>query len=57
MIKLVILAAAAAGAFAAAKASSEEKKNAKKFNSEPQHDEAVFNDPKAKEYDMDYMYI
>ncbi len=56
MIKLVILAVAAAGAFAAAKASSEEKKLEKRLGAEPR-DETVFNDPKAKEYDMDYMYV
>lgn len=56
MIKLVLLAVAAAGAFAAAKASTEEKKLEKRLRTE-QRDKAALNDPTAKEYDMDYMYV
>ena len=57
MIKLILLAAAAAGAIAAAKVTSDEKKSAKVLSTDPKHNEAALNDPTAKEYDMDYMYV
>lgn len=56
MIKLILLAAAAAGAIAAAKVTSDEKKS-KALSAEPKRSEAALNDPTAKEYDMDYMYV
>ena len=57
MIKIILLAAAAAGAFAAAKVSAGEKKPVKLPVTETKRGEAAINDPKTKEYDMDYMYV